>query len=135
MLSITSFTVDSGDFGLPCYLFDFLLKLYFSFFLRKHLVVTVLTDTLSLDLICWETRNYRVPVKNILQLFYCVFSCFSCNFFCGCLVLEFGTVVFLKFCEIALEAGSSVFVAWSWFLHGFDFSDQNASWVLYSALQ
>ena len=41
----------------------------------------------------------------------------------GCLVLEFGTIVSLNICAVTLDVGSSAFIAWSWFLHGFDLSD------------
>ena len=53
----------------------------------------------------------------------CVCSCFPCSLLCGCLVLEFITVVSLTVCAVVLEVGSSVFVAQSRFLCGFDLSD------------
>ena len=42
---------------------------------------------------------------------------------CGCLVLELVIVVTFMVCAVVLEVVSSTFVAWSWFLHGFDLSD------------
>ena len=69
MLSISSFTVGSGDFGFS-WLTDFFLKLYFSsIFPIKHLMVSILTNILSPGLIGWDAWNYSVPPGHILLLF------------------------------------------------------------------
>ena len=118
--SMTSFT-DESDEVKSSYWLSCFLKLYLSPILpKKCLMVSLLTDISSPDLISWDVWKDSVPLKTYCCLFYWC-EIYLCSWFFALVLLFYFEICCYHYLYICFkEMGSSVLVALTGLLHSFD---------------